>query len=59
MDGENMSNYNRQGRSRDMCVGAYARRWRVLNWSCVGLFLNMPFVRHAAEAKYERRMREM
>lgn len=64
MDGNNLSIYDHQGRSRDACVGDYLRRWKVLSSLCPGVFFNMPdlatwLVRHATEVGYVRCRHEM
>lgn len=64
VDGNSSSISDIQGRSRDTCIGAHARQWRLLNWSFSGVFLkmlgfDMPFVRHATGREYVRRMREL
>lgn len=56
--------YDRQGRSKNSCVSANARRWSVLSRSSPGFFINMPdleclFVRHATEIKYLRRKHDV
>lgn len=64
MDCDSHFIYDRQGSSRDTCVGAYACQWRALSGSFQGVFLNMLdldmlFVCHATEVEYVRHMREM
>lgn len=64
MDGNTLSIFGRQGRSRDTCVGTFARQWKWLSRSCPDVFLNMPEVNmppvcHATEVEYVCRMREV
>lgn len=56
--------YDCQVRSRDTCVGAYARRWCAMSSSCMGVSLktpnlDKPYTRHSTEAKNVRRIREV
>lgn len=56
--------YDCRGRSRDLCIGAYVRRWRAVSRLFRGGFFNMtdlniPFVHHVTEVKYIRLMHKM
>lgn len=63
-DGNSVFIYDGQKCSRHTCVCVYAGCWRLLCWSCPGVFLNMSdfgmsFVCHATEADCVRCRRKM
>lgn len=64
VDGSSRSIYDRQGLSKDTCIGTYTCLWRALRRSCPGGFLNIPyldmsFVHNATKVEYVRCIHKM